>query len=216
MKKTTIGFLAALAAVSVAGSAGAQICASFPTFDRQFSFGANVLLTEGVDFGEIWGVEASYNAAGPLSVFGGVSITDPEGEDNSQDSYGIGLALELPTVGAALGTGVSACPRASFNFADVEDLGTLMVIPVGFGVGTNFSGGPGFTVSPYVIPQVLFARFEADDDPIIPVEDESDTNFGIEGGAVLGFGTFWVGGLISHIFEDEAVPTFGIRAGIRL
>jgi hypothetical protein len=216
MKMTTIGVLAALASVSVAGSAGAQICASFPTVDRQLSFGANVLLTEGVDFGQIWGVEASYNAAGPLSVFGGVTVFDPEGDDNSQDSFGAGLAFELPTVGAMMGPGVSACPRVSVSYTDIEDLGTVWGIPVGFGVGTNLSAGTGLTISPYVIPQVLFTRFEADDDGLIPGADESETSFALEGGAVLGFGTFWIGGLVSHVFEDEQDPTFGIRAGIRL
>lgn len=112
MKKTTIGLLAALAAVSVAGAARAQICAGYPTTDRQFAFGANMQFPEGADFGQVWGVEASYNATGLLSFAGGVTFVDPEGDDNTEKGYGVGFALEFPSINTRNGP-VSRSARSS-------------------------------------------------------------------------------------------------------
>ncbi|HYJ78741.1 MAG TPA: hypothetical protein VEW03_03990 [Longimicrobiaceae bacterium] len=214
MKKTTVGILAALAAVTAASGASAQICAGFPTGDRQFTFGANLLFPEGAEAGDIWGVEVSYNAQGPLGFFGGVTFFD-DGEDSEQ-SFGAGVAWELVSLGAMIGPSVSACPVVSFEYLDIDGFGSALAVPVGVGFGTNLSAGPGFSLSPYIIPAVIFSQFNPDDDLFPGADSESDTNFGIDGGVLLGFGTFFIGGTIQHVFQDDADPTFGIRAGIRL
>lgn len=215
MKKATAGFLALAASAVFAGGAQAQICAGFPTIDRQFSFEANLVTAEGVDLGDAYGVAASYNASGPLSFFGGLTVADGGAGGDDTDIYGAGLAFELPSVGASLGTGVSACPVASIAFTSNE-FGDAYAIPVGFGVGTNLGAGTGLTVSPYIIPQVIFSQFNVDEDFEALLEDQSDTNFGLEGGALLGFGTFWLGGTVDYVFEEDSDPVFTIRAGIRL
>lgn len=213
MKKTTVGILAALAAVTVAGAASAQICVGFPTSDRQFTFGANLDFIEDTDVGDIWGVEASYNAMGPLGFFGGVTFFD-DGED-SEESFGAGVAWELVSLGAMIGPQVSACPTARFEFLDIDGLGSALLVPVGIGFGTNL-GAAGLSLGPYIVPQLIWSQFNPDDDTFPGADSESEVDFGFEGGVVLGFGTFFVGGSIQHIFQDEADPTFGIRAGILL
>ncbi|HEX2204329.1 MAG TPA: hypothetical protein VHG91_13555 [Longimicrobium sp.] len=211
MKKLTFG-LAAVATLALTGTAQAQICAGFPTIDRGFSFGASVQLPEGADFGDVYGVDASYNASGPLALFGGLTVAEGGAED--LEIYEVGLALETPSIGLMIGPSVSACPQVSVQFAD-EAGGSTINVPVGFGIGANLTQGTGLAIMPYVIPQVVFARFNADDDfPLL--EDESDTFFGIEGGVLVGMGMFFFGGTIDHVFEDGADPVFGIRAGIRI
>lgn len=71
------------------------------------------------------------------------------------------------------------------------------------------------TISPYVIPQIVYTQFDPDDDNL-GADSESDIQYGVGGGAILGFGTFWLGGTVAHVFEEGVDPTFGIRAGIRL
>src|ERR1700741_562637 len=192
MKKTTAGILAALAAVTVASAASAQICVGYPTGDRQFTFGANLQFVDGSDAGDIWGVEASYNAMGPLGFFGGVTFFD-DGED-SEESFGAGVAWELVSLGAMIGPQVSACPTARFEFLDIEGLGSALAIPFGVGFGTNVSAGPGFSFGPYIVPLAIWSQFNPDDDTFPGADSESEFDFGFDGGVVLSFGTFFLGG----------------------
>lgn len=220
MNRSVIGTLAVVAALGAAGSAEAQICAGFPTMDRQFSFGAFMGFPEGAD---ARGVEASYNAAGPLSVFGSFTVTSAEEDDDllggdevDLETFEGGLAFEVPALGRSLGN-VSACPVASFQYTDIEGLATVTSIPVGLGLGTSIPVSTGNTsIMPYVVPQVVFTRISADEGLGLGDESESETNFGVRGGALLGLGTLYLGGEVSHLFEDDSDPVFSIRAGIRL
>lgn len=210
MKKTTLA-LAALAAATLAGSAQAQVCASYPTVDRGISLNGRIDFPDDLDS---FGVEASYNAAGPLSVFGGVNVLSADVDDSdSQDVFFAGLAFETPQIGAMLGPTVSACPQARIEYADFDG-GSLMNIPVGLGFGGTFATSPsGPTISPYVIPQVVFSRFSLDDE--LGGASESETNFGLRGGALLTFGMFFVGGEANFLAGDNSDTTLGLRAGVR-
>lgn len=204
MKKTFAGLLAVAAALALTPPARAQVCASFPTAERGFSFGAGVQLPEGADFGDVAYVEGSYNAEGPLSLFGGMTML--EGAD--AEIFEIGGAIELASAGAALGPAVSACPVVSLVYSD---LGTGWIVPVGFGVGARLDGGMGVSIMPYLQPQLLIVRL----DPQIG-DAETSTEFGFEGGVMLGVGMFFVGGTIDHVFDDGTDPVLGLRAGIRI
>lgn len=212
MKKLTFG-LAAVATLAFAGTAQAQICAGFPTIDRGFSFGASVQLPEGADFGDVYGVEASYNASGPLALFGGLTVADG-GSGDDLEVYELGLAFETPSIGLMIGPSVSACPVVSVSFFETTG-GTTFNVPIGFGIGANLTGGTGIAIMPYVQPQFVFASFQADDD-VPGAEDDSDTFFGFEGGLLIGTGMFFFGGSVEHVFEDGVDPVFGLRAGIRI
>ena len=210
MKKTTLA-LAVLAAATLAGGAQAQVCAGFPTVDRGFSLEGRIDFPDDVDS---FGVEGSYNAAGPLSVFGGLNVVSGEAdEDESVDVFNVGAAFETPQIGALLGPTVSACPQARFEYVDLDGA-TAFSIPVGIGFGATLATSPsGPTISPYVIPQLVYSKFELDDE-IADVSDSS-TDFGIRGGALLTFGMFFVGGEVNYVAADNSDAVFGLRAGVR-
>ena len=204
--------IAVLAAATLAGSAQAQVCASYPTVDNGFSLGGRIDFPENIDS---FGVEGSYNARGPLSVFAGLDVLSVDVADSeSQDVYFAGLAFETPQLASMLGPNFSACPQVRLSYADT-DFGSFINIPVGLGLGGTFATSPaGPTISPYVIPQVVFSRFNADGDLGEDAED-SDTNFGVRGGAVVTFGMFYVGGEVNFLAVENSDATFGLRAGVR-
>lgn len=205
MKKAAL--FAVLATAAFAGTAQAQICAGFPSSDRGFYFGGRADFPEG---GDSYGVEANYNAAGPLGVYGGVNVLSGEGDDDeSLNQYFGGVALEVPSLGMMVGPRVSACGVGEVRYAS-EDGASLTEIPIGIGLGASL-GVPGVPVAGYVQPQVVFSRFKIED-----LDSDSETNFGIKAGANIGFGLVTVGGEVRHIFRDEADPVFGIRVGIAL
>jgi hypothetical protein len=211
MKKSA-GLLAALATVAFAGSAQAQICAGFPTADRGFYFGGRADFPNG---GDSFGVEANYNASGPLSVFGGLNVTSTEGVDDSdQNVYRAGVALEMASLGMMIGPRVSACPVAEVAWASENDI-TVMQIPIGLGIGASLGMPVGPTVAGYVEPALVISRFDVPDDAVL-LEDETSTDFGIKAGVLVGFGMITVGGEVNHLFVDGSDPTFGIRVGIRI
>jgi hypothetical protein len=214
MKKTTLA-AALLAAATLSGSAQAQVCAGFPTVDRGFSLGGRLDFLDGENS---FGVDASLNAAGPLSIFGGLNVL-PDDEtitaDDRDDLLFAGLALETPSIGAMLGRSVSACPQARAEFGAFGGLDYLRV-PVGLGFGGTFATSPaGPTLSPYVIPQVVFTRVSVFD------ANESETEFGVRGGALLTFGMFYVGAEANYVGGRFNYPawgkdtTLGLRAGVR-
>ncbi|HEY0037592.1 MAG TPA: hypothetical protein VGB66_12935 [Longimicrobium sp.] len=211
MKKTILA--AALAVTTLAGAAQAQVCASYPTVDRNISLNGRIDFPENLDS---FGVEASYNAAGPLSVFGGLNVLSGEGDDSeSEDLFFAGLAFETPQIAGMLGPRASACPQVRVEYADFDGLSYLR-IPVGLGFGATLATSPsGPTISPYVIPQVVFTQLSIDEVD----EDESETNFGVRGGALVTFGMFFFGGEVNYtagdfnLTGDDAV--FGLRAGVR-
>jgi hypothetical protein len=187
--------------------AQAQVCASYPTVDGGISLGGRIDFPDDLDS---FGVEASYNARGPLSLFGGLNVLSGEGDDSeSEDLFFAGLAFETPQIGAMLGPGASACPQVRVEYGDFDGL-TFLRVPVGLGLGATVATSPsGPTISPYVIPQIVFTRVSLDD------LDESETEFGLRGGALLTFGQFFVGGELNYLAADDSDTTFGIRAGVR-
>jgi hypothetical protein len=210
MKKTTLA-IAVLAAATLAGSAQAQVCASYPTVDGGFSLGGRIDFPDDLDS---FGVEGSYNPRGPLSVFGGLNVLSGEGDDEeSEDLFFAGLAFETPRIAGMMGPRASACPQVRVEYGDFDGLSYLRV-PVGLGLGGTFATSPsGPTISPYVIPQIVYTRASLDD------VDESETEFGVRGGALLTFGMFYVGGELNFLGGDLNITgsdtAFGIRAGVR-
>jgi hypothetical protein len=202
MKKNFVSMMAAAAALTLAGSAQAQICAGFPTGDRGMYFGGRIDFPEGQNS---MGVEANYNAAGPLGIHGGLDIVSTEDVDDSDvNVYNVGASFEVASLGAMIGPRVSVCPQASIYFSDEEDSG--WAIPIGIGLGADL-GVPGLPVHGYAIPQLVISHSE--------VLDENETDFGVRAGATFGFGMFSIGGEVQHVFIDGADPVFGIRGGVR-
>jgi hypothetical protein len=212
MKKATVGFAAVLATVALVAPASAQVCAGFPSSEHGFYFGGRADFPDG---GDSFGVEAAYNAAGPLSVFGGVNVVSVDGIDDSDTNvYRAGVAFEVASLGLMIGPKVSVCPVAEVNWASEDDV-TIMQIPLGVGIGGSLGIPVGPSVSGYVVPSLVISRLDvSDDDPIF--EDQTETDFGVRAGVNVGLGMFTVGGELQHVFVEDADPVFGIRVGIRL
>lgn len=203
MKKSA-GLLAALATVALAGTAQAQICAGFPSSDRGFYFGGRADFPENLDS---FGVEANYNPAGPLGVYGGLNVVSVEEVDDSDvNLFHVGVAFDVAALGAMIGPQVSVCPNVEVQFSDEDDYG--QIIPIGIGFGGSL-GTPGMAIQPYVNPQLVIFRSGGDD-------SETETEFGARAGVMVGLGMFSVGGEVRHYFIDNADPQFGIRFGVKI
>ncbi|MBB4636217.1 outer membrane beta-barrel protein [Longimicrobium terrae] len=211
MKKAAAGLFAVLATAALAGTASAQVCAGFPSSDRGFYFGGRADFPEDQDS---FGVEANYNAAGPIGVYGGLNvITIDEVEDSDTNEFFAGVAFETPALGMMIGPRVSACPVIEGRVRSFEDFGDLVQVPIGLGLGADLGIPVGPSVSGYVQPQVVFSRFNPEDDDI---DTETETDFGIKAGANIGFSLLTIGGEVRHVFQEDADPLFAIRVGIRL
>jgi len=210
MKKTA-GFLAAVATVALAGTAQAQVCAGFPTGDRGLYFGGRADFPEG---GDSYGVEANYNASGPLGVYGGLDVVSADGGGDDENIYRAGLAFEIASLGLMIGPRVSACPVVEGKYASEEGLGSVLQVPIGLGIGANLGLPLLPSLAGYVQPQFVVTHINVDED--IPLlEDETETDFGIKAGVMAGFGLISVGGEVQHVFVDGADPVFGVRVGLR-
>lgn len=176
MRKITACALCLLALAGSARAAGAQACAGLPTVDGQLSFGASAYLPTA---GTQWGAEASYDAAGPYSFFGGLTVVSPDDGGASEDAVGAGVAYVARR--SPLGPRAQVCPMAAVGYNDVAGLGTATSLTLGVGIGGLAPGRGGATLHPYLIPQVVLSQFNGDDDSVLGAEDASDINFAVTG-----------------------------------
>jgi hypothetical protein len=207
MHKRLVCLMAAAATLSLASQASAQICAGNPNGALGLFVGGRAATSDGE---QRFGVEGGVRIPGGLGVAAGI---DRYTEGDDVDEYFGRVALETTSLGLIIGPKVSACPTVEVRHASIEDVGSLTTIPVGIGIGAGLSTLVGPSIQGYVIPELVFSRASFDDSAL---DDETDTNFGFRGGAMLGFGTFFLGGEIEHVFSDGAEPAFGVRAGFRL
>jgi hypothetical protein len=204
VKSLMAGIVPAVAAC-LASAAEAQVCAGFPTADREFTIGASTNFPEGLN---PRGVEVSYNAPGPLSVVGGASVVSIENDEGIlAESVLVGASYTL--LGSQTGAGGQVCPITSLGYSWSDDLGTSGSLSVGLGLGANLSLNRTFGVYPYVAPQVVLSRASLDGDT------ETGADLGVAGGVMVGIGALWVGPSVTHVVESGADPVFGIRGGFR-
>jgi hypothetical protein len=204
MKKTMYGFAAAVAALVVAGSASAQVCAGFPIADGQGSIGGLATFPSGVN---TFGVEGAYNFAGPLSVNAGYVREEETGSGSGHlDVFRAGAALDISSAVGRMLPGVSVCPNVRADFASQDGTDSYL-IPVGLGLGVSLPvGAPGMSLSPYAIPAVYISHTSGFD---------TNTDFGVRGGADLSVDRFYFGGTIEWVNVPGNDPVFGVRAGIK-
>ena len=204
MQKTMSGLAAAVAALVVAGSASAQVCAGFPIADGQGSIGGLATFPSGVDN---FGVEGAYNLAGPLSINAGYIRSEETGAGGiSLDVFRAGAALDISSAAAGILPGVSVCPNVRADFSSQGGADSYQ-IPVGLGLGVSLPvGGPGMSLSPYVVPALYISHTSGFD---------TFTDFGIRGGADLSVDRFYFGGTVEWVDVPGSDPEFGVRAGIK-
>jgi hypothetical protein len=204
----TMGMAAVFGLIAVP-EAEAQFCAGYPTMSGQSSLGVKAAFP---DRGDIFGVEGSYNMAGPLAVFASFNLLMPadDGHDHDHDNvsiFGGGVAYEVGGFIPAIPAGLSVCPVAAVGFS-TDHGATTLTVPVGIGFGTVI-GAEGISVMPYVMPQFVLTRISARDVDVL-----SDTNFGIEAGFLARFANFYAGVTLNRLFVDHADTDFAIRAGL--
>jgi hypothetical protein len=206
MKKSLFAFAAA-AAVAAAGTAQAQVCAGFPIHDNQGTISARADFPSGADQ---YGVEGAFNFTGPLSLNAGYVRTSISNGGGSLDTFRAGAALDISSYTAGMLPGVSVCPNVRADFTS-QDQTNLYEIPVGLGLGVNVPlGDPTMTLTPYVIPAIVFSRFT---DPTLGNFNETD--FGVRGGADVNFDRFYLGGQVEWVNTTGSKAVFGVRGGIK-
>lgn len=206
MKKTSVSFLAATAALTFAGTASAQICAGFPTMDGQASLAAVVNFPEDLDE---FGVEGSYNLAGPLALNAGYLRTDAG--DATANSFTGGASFDITSMVGPQPASISLCPVASFTYTNFGDDLSAYTVPVGLGFGTSLPIGATSQLQPYVIPQLVLGRLNLGGE-----SSDWENDFGLRGGANVTFGQFFVGAEVNTLFVDGSDAVFGVKGGIRL
>jgi hypothetical protein len=206
MKKTMWGFAAAVAALVVAGSAGAQVCAGFPTTSGQGTLGALVNFPPEIDQ---YGAEGSYNLAGPLAVNAGFLLSKNDAAE--ANTFRGGLAFELPSFTGNFGSTASICPNVRADYTSENGV-TVWTVPIGLGVGASVPlGGPDLTLSLYIIPALVWNRFDHE----IDLFDETETNFGARSGFDLNFNRFFLGATSEWLDFSDGEAVVGLRAGIK-
>jgi len=205
MKKTMSGFAAAVAALVVAGSASAQVCAGFPTTDGQGTLGAFANFPS--DFDQ-YGAEGSYNVTGPLALNAGFIFSKDESDD--LNTIRVGAAFDVGSMLGGMLPGISICPNVRADYTSESGV-TLWQVPIGLGFGATLPvSGPDMTLTPYVIPALVWQRISAG-----AGLTETETEFGIRGGADLNFDRFFLGGQVEWVNGSGNDAVFGVRAGIK-
>ena len=221
MKRTMTGLAAAVAALVVAGSAGAQVCAGFPTADGQGSIGALVNFPTGFDQ---YGAEGSYNFTGPLAVNAGYLNSRADDDDLVPfrlNTFRGGVAFERPSSPGNFRSTVSICPSVRADYTSEDDV-TIWQVPLGLGVGASVPlGGPGLNLTLHIIPALVWTRVHADASDGFDEIEDSDTQVGVRGGAELNYDRFYLGTTSEWVDRDSPFNgrkefVVGVRAGIKL
>lgn len=207
MKKTTCAFAVAVAGLVLAGSASAQVCDGFPTTDGQGTIGAFANFPSS-DIDQ-YGAEGSYNMTGPFAVNAGYLYTKQSGGGHL-NTLRLGAALDVQSFLGNLLPGISICPNVRADYSSQSGV-TFWQVPIGLGFGASVPvGSPDMTLTPYVIPALVWSRLSAGAGTAA-----TETDFGVRGGADLNFDRFFLGGLVEWVDNSGQDAVFGVRAGIK-
>jgi hypothetical protein len=202
MKKATWSIATAAAALLVAGSAGAQVCAGFPAAPGQGTVGVLANFPSGY---EQYGVQGDYNSLGPIAFNGGILGAFHEGA--TLFTLRGGVAFKLDSLARA--PGLSLCPNLRVDFSSRSGL-NLWQVPIGFGIGATLPLGGGTALTPYVIPALVWQKLSGGTGNSV-----SETDFGLRGGTDVSFGRFYLGGTAEWVQAPGTRVMFGIRGGAK-
>jgi hypothetical protein len=219
--------MAAVVGLGVSATvADAQVCAGFPTLQREASVALSSNFPQGADQ---FGAEASANLDGPLAVFGGYQrTTSSVVEGQHSNTYTAGAALEVSDrFSGPFVLGLSACPVVSASFTKMEGADVWRV-PVGVGFGSRIELDPNgrLELMPYAVPQLVWTRVSFDGPPVEGIFGpifgrreaalgQENVDLGIRTGVLVGAGRFFVGGEFNNVFDDGIGGTFGLKAGLK-
>ncbi|HEV7588013.1 MAG TPA: hypothetical protein VGO40_07755 [Longimicrobium sp.] len=201
MKNATWGTATAAAALLlVAGSAGAQVCAGFPAPEGRGTAGGLANFPRGY---QQYGWEGSSNLQGPLALNGGILGAFNNGA--SLFTLRGGVAIKVDSIARL--PGLSICPNLRVDFSSRSGY-TLWQVPIGLGLGATLPLGRETALTPYVIPALVWQQLSAGTGNSV-----SESDFGVRGGANLGFGRFYLGGTVEWIQAPGTRAMFGVRGG---
>jgi len=203
--KKAIWSLAALAgALAAAGGASAQACAGFGTTSGQGTIGGVLNFPPGFHQG---GAEISYHTESPIGVNGAVLVSSDD--DATLATFRGGAAFDLAQAGR-LPAGLSLCPVVRADYSTRSGL-SFWQVPLGVGLGATVPlGGPGATLTPYVIPALMWEKLSGAGSSQI-----TETHFAVRGGAEVGFSRFYLGGTLEWVDAMGTDAVFGVRAGVK-
>ena len=211
MKAVKVIALAAAGVLVSAGSASAQAYFGVPIGDAGFAVRAEVGLPED---SKTYDIVLDANLLGPISfqLFGG--LWDIDEVDDNGGRFGGRLGYELPVSGFSVGpfAGAEYTTISTGEGAD-EVSSSLLTIPVGIGIGAMLPLGPTADVALYAQPAYYYMSMNME---VAGVEfDDSQSEFGAEAGARLGFSRFLVGASVEFTTVEDSDAVFSVTAGVR-
>ena len=216
MSWTRAAAMTALLFTAVTTEAAAQACIGVPVRDGQIAIEGQLGIADGL---KTYGVAATANLAGPLTVQGGYTLLDLDDVDENANGFHANLAYEVPV------KSLSACPVVGVSYAKWSQsfLGVDLdvsetVIPIGFGIGKTIPAGTSLGLTLYAIPQFLHIRgkIEASDDTGSESAEENSNEFGSVFGFRLGSSAVYAGASVMFTTIEDSDPTFGVAIGLAL
>jgi opacity protein-like surface antigen len=176
MKKTTVGILAALAAVSMTGAANAQMGPTTP-FSVELRAGAALPtgdFGEGLNTGWTAGLTAQYNFTPMIGVYGGYSFTsfgaDEEevGEDEDVNINDRGFNAGLRASFAPMAAGLSPWIKGGLVYNELEFEVDGESLTSDSKLGFEVGGGLAFPLGPRIsiTPGVTYTAYSFDDEDL--------------------------------------------------
>ena len=200
----------AMVAVLAASEAKAQACTGVPTRDRQIALMGDLSMTEGATG---YGVAASKNFMGPLSVEAGYTMMSYEGPGSNGNGVDANAAYELKLKKFPR---MSVCPTAGISYGWVSDAGaksSAMIIPVGIGLGRNVIDGAKFDMMVFGVPQFMHVRNHVESDALAIDATTSANEFGGILGARFASAKLFGGASVSFTTMEQSDPVIGVTLG---
>jgi hypothetical protein len=202
-----------IAALAVPTGASAQVCMGIPIPARSFGIFGEYSTTEGADG---IGANVTANVNGPLSVQIGYTLSMFDDSDENLNTFYGNLAYELPNMSFSLCPMAGAArSKASEEAFGVELEASVLLIPIGIGIGREFTRGP-VNISVFAIPQFLHFRTEVSADGIIDSQSDSRNEFGAQLGARVRSGNLWGGAGFAFNTIEESDLVFSIGVGVAI
>lgn len=199
------------AAMATAGDVSAQAYFGVPIGDAGFAARAEIGFPED---SKTYDAVLDANLLGPISfqLFGG--LWDFDDVDDNGARFGGKIGYALPVAAVSIGPVVGAeYSTISVGEGATEESSSLLVIPVGVGVGANLPLTPAADVVLYAQPAYYYMRTEFED--ALGEGDDSVNEFGAEAGARIGVGRFVAGGSVEITTAEGSDAVFALTAGLR-
>lgn len=204
-----MGAVAAFVTLALPAIASAQVCVGEPVGAGQSSIQFGL----GFPGNDVTGYTGSVrtNPGGPLSYEAGYTYsTLGDGIDQKMHTIAGRAEYELPI------QQVGVCAAAGLGWSTVSDDPTdlsLWNIPVGMAAGFEFPVGPNFSLTPHVMPMLVWQRVSFEEPITGTSVSDSDSAFGFLGGLTFGTDGFFIAGRAMKTSFEGSETSFSIEGG---